>query len=128
MSRAHAHARKNDETRLDAVFSALSDGTRRRIVARLAEGSASVTELAEPFAMSLPAVSKHLRVLENAKLLRRERDGRFQRCHFEPRALEDASAFIDRYRTFWEDTLEELARYVEKPPVPPKTSRKGPRK
>lgn len=110
---SRAGAQKKTEERLDAVFAALSDGTRRRIVARLAEGPASVTELSLPFAMSLPAVSKHLRVLEGAKLLRRERDGRFQRCYLEPAALEDAAAFIDRYRAFWEDTLDELAKYVE---------------
>ena len=115
-------AKKTNEARLDAVFSALSDGTRRRIVARLAEGPASVTELAEPFAMSLPAVSKHLRVLESARLLRRERDGRFHRLYLQPSALEDAATFIERYRTFWEDTLDQLAAYVEEKP------QKGPHK
>jgi DNA-binding transcriptional ArsR family regulator len=116
------------EARLDAVFSALSDGTRRRIVARLADGPASVTELAEPFDLSLPAVSKHLRVLEDARLLRRERDGRFHRCYLQPAALEDAATFIDRYRSFWEDTLDELAAYVEAKPQPQRQPKKGPRK
>jgi DNA-binding transcriptional ArsR family regulator len=113
---SRSHAKKIDDPALDAVFSALSDGTRRKIVARLSKGPASVTELAEPFAMSLPAVSKHLRVLENAKLLRRERDGRFHRCYLEPAVLDDASAFIERYRTFWNESLDELAHYVEKGP------------
>jgi DNA-binding transcriptional ArsR family regulator len=113
---SRSHAKKIDDATLDAVFHALADGTRRKLVARLASGPASVTELAEPFAMSLPAVSKHLRVLEDAKLLRRERDGRFHRCFFEPAVLDDAHAFIERYRTFWNESLDELALYVEKEP------------
>jgi DNA-binding transcriptional ArsR family regulator len=102
--------------KLDAVFSALADPTRRRILGRLARGSASVTELAEPFSMTLPAVSKHLRVLERAGLMRRERDGWYHRCHLEARPLEDAVAFLTRYRPFWEQTLEQLAQYVERSP------------
>lgn len=104
-----------DDERLDAVFSALADPTRRRILARLARGSASVNELADPFAMTLPAVSKHLRVLERAGLLRRERDGWYHRCHLESRPLEDASKFLACYQPFWETTLDQLARYVEAP-------------
>lgn len=104
---------KRSEAALDAVFSALADPTRRRIVARLARGPASVTELAAPFEMSLPAVSKHLRVLEQAGLLQRERDGRLHRCSLDARPLATAAAFIDRYRVFWTDTLAELARYLE---------------
>jgi DNA-binding transcriptional ArsR family regulator len=100
-------------SKLDAVFSALADPTRRRILARLARGSASITELAEPFPMTLPAVSKHLRVLERAGLMRREREGWYHRCHLEARPLEDAVSFLARYRPFWERTLEELAHYVE---------------
>lgn len=99
--------------RLDSVFSALADPTRRRILGRLSKGPVSVGELAGPIRMSLPAVSKHLDVLERAGLLRRERDGRFQRCHLQPGPLEDASQFIERYRGFWEDSLERLAQYVE---------------
>ncbi|MGA7119999.1 MAG: metalloregulator ArsR/SmtB family transcription factor [Polyangiaceae bacterium] len=90
----------NGEARLDAVFSALGDPTRRSILMRLARGPASVTELAEPFAMTLPAVSKHLRVLERAGLLRRERDGWYRRCHLEPGPLESAASFLSRYRPF----------------------------
>jgi DNA-binding transcriptional ArsR family regulator len=101
------------DQRLDAVFGALADPTRRRILARLAKGAAAVTELAEPFAMSLPAVSKHLGVLERAGLLRRERDGWYQRCHLQGAALATASAFLEAYRPFWDETLESLARYVE---------------
>ncbi|HEY2407449.1 MAG TPA: metalloregulator ArsR/SmtB family transcription factor [Polyangiaceae bacterium] len=106
--------KRSREARLDAVFGALSDGTRRRILARLARGSARVSDLAEPFAISLPAVCKHLDVLEHAGLLRRERDGRVSRCHLDARPLESAEAFIERYRVFWSGTLEALALYVEK--------------
>jgi DNA-binding transcriptional ArsR family regulator len=104
----------NDDN-LDAVFSALGDPTRRRILIRLASGPASVGELAEPFAMTLPAVSKHLRVLERAGLLRREREGWYHRCYFEAAPLERAASFLARYQPFWEHTLDALARYVERP-------------
>jgi DNA-binding transcriptional ArsR family regulator len=114
MSR-HASAAAID-ARLDAVFSALSDPTRRRILARLARGPASITELAEPFDMTLPAVSKHLRVLERAGLMRRRREGWYHRCNIEARPLEDAASFLARYQPFWERTLDELARYVEQGP------------
>jgi DNA-binding transcriptional ArsR family regulator len=109
-------AATNDE-RLDAIFSALGDATRRRILLRLVHGPASITELAEPFAMTLPAVSKHLRVLERAGLMRRERDGWYHRCYLEASPLEDAVSFLARYQPFWEHTLDELARYVEKSPT-----------
>jgi DNA-binding transcriptional ArsR family regulator len=101
------------DARLDAVFAALADPTRRRIVAKLARGAATVGELAEPFEMSLPAVSKHLGVLERAGLVSREREGRFQRCRLDAAPLEPAAEFIARYRAFWEDTLARLAAYVE---------------
>lgn len=110
---ARASTAAVDDERLDAVFSALADPTRRRIIARLARGAASVGELAEPFAMSLPAVSKHLSVLERAGLIRRERDGRIHRCQLDARPLETASAFIEHYRVFWEENLEQLAQYLE---------------
>ena len=105
----------NDD-KLDAVFSALGNPTRRRILTRLAAGPASITELAEPFAMTLPAVSKHLRVLERAGLMRREREGSYHRCSLEAAPLEDAVSFLARYQPFWERTLDELARYVESTP------------
>jgi DNA-binding transcriptional ArsR family regulator len=113
MSRRSTQA--NDDA-LDAVFSALGDRTRRSILTRLARGPASITDLAEPFAMTLPAVSKHLRVLERAGLMRRERDGWYHRCYLEAAPLETAVSFLARYRPFWEHTLEELARYVESAP------------
>ena len=98
---------------LDLVFSALGDTTRRRLIERLAHGPATITELAEPFAMTLPAVSKHLRVLERAGLLRRERDGWYHHCRLETRPLEGAVAFLAKYQPFWEGTLEALARHAE---------------
>ena len=100
---------------LDAVFSALAHRTRRRILRRLARSPATVGELAAPFSMTLPAVSKHIRILEGAGLVRRERDGWYHRCRLDGRPLETASAFLDGYRTFWTETLAELARYVERP-------------
>jgi DNA-binding transcriptional ArsR family regulator len=115
MSRRTSAARTFDDERLDAVFSALADPTRRRILARLAHGPASVNEIAEPFAMTLPAVSKHLRVLERAGLMTSERDGWYRRCRLEGAPLETASEFLACYRPFWESTLEQLARYVEAP-------------
>ncbi len=113
MSRKSSVARQNFQA--DDVFAALADGTRRAIVARLAQGSATVGELAQPFSMSLPAVSKHLRVLEKAGLLRREREGRIHHCHLDPRPLEQAGAILDGYRAFWEGQLGELASYLEGP-------------
>jgi DNA-binding transcriptional ArsR family regulator len=109
-------ARGPDDPTLDAVFSALSDGTRRRILARLAAGPVTIGELAAPLPMSLPAVSKHIRVLERAGLLRRARDGWYHQCRLDGGALQTASAFLERYRPFWEQTLAQLADYVERRP------------
>jgi DNA-binding transcriptional ArsR family regulator len=103
------------ESRLDAVFGALADSTRRRILKRLAKGPSSVGELAKPFAMSLPAVSKHLGVLERAGLLRRHLDGRFHRCELNADPLRAAHDFTRDYRAFWESTLDGLAKYLEAP-------------
>lgn len=105
-------ARDSDDL-LDAVFRALGDRTRRRLLARLAEGACSVSELAEPFAMSLPAVSKHIKVLEGAGLVDRTVDGRVHQCALQAGPLRSAQAFVETYRVFWEDTLGALARYVE---------------
>jgi len=98
---------------LDGVFSALSDPTRRAILARLAQGQATVSELAEPFDVSLPAISKHLRVLESAGLLRREIDGRIHRCRLAPASMKDAARWIDHYRAFWENQFDALANFVK---------------
>src|SRR5207302_9594907 len=104
---------KKSEARLDALFMALADPTRRRMLARLRRGEASVGDLARPFDMSLPAVSKHLGVLARAGLVRRRRDGKFQRLRLDARPLSAASAWLDHYRVFWEDALESLAHYLE---------------
>lgn len=108
---------------LDAVFSALGDPTRRAILARLALGEASVGGLAAPHEMSLPAVSKHLRVLEAAGLLRKEKDGRVIRCRLEAAPLRDAAAWIAEYRRFWEAQLDALAGYLERLDEAPGRSR-----
>ncbi len=98
---------------LDTTFGALADPTRRAILARLARGQAMVTELAKPFAMSLPAISKHLRVLESARLLRREIDGRVHRCRLAAEPMKNAAGWIEQYRAFWETQFEALEKYLE---------------
>jgi DNA-binding transcriptional ArsR family regulator len=99
---------------LDRVFGALADRTRRAILARLTAGEATVGELAEPFAMSRPAVSKHLNVLEAAGLVHRTPDGRVNRCRLDAEPLEAASTWVDRYRSYWEGSLDALAKYLER--------------
>ena len=99
---------------LDATFSALSDPTRRAIVARLAAGEATVGELASPFRISLPAISKHLRVLEDAGLLAREKIGRTHHCRLNAAPLRDATAWLMRYRQFWEDQFDALEAFLER--------------
>jgi DNA-binding transcriptional ArsR family regulator len=98
---------------LDATFGALADPTRRAILSRLARGQATVSELAAPFDVSLPAVSKHLRVLESAGLLQREIDGRVHRCRLAPKPMKAAAAWIDKYRAFWENQFDALEKYLE---------------
>jgi DNA-binding transcriptional ArsR family regulator len=93
---------------LDATFAALADPTRRAILARLATGEATVMELAEPFAMSQPAISRHLKVLERAGLISRGRDAQRRPCRMEPAPLVEATAWIERYRQIWEDHYERL--------------------
>src|ERR671912_1568511 len=94
--------------RLDATFAALADPTRRAIIARLASGEASVTELAKPFAMSQPAISKHLKVLEQAGLISRSRDAQRRPCRLEAKALARANAYLERYRQYWEREFQQL--------------------
>jgi len=94
--------------RLDATFAALSDPTRRAILARLASGEASVTELSEPFAMSQPAISKHLKVLERAGLISRGRDAQRRPCRLEARPLAEATGWMEDYRQFWEGRFQRL--------------------
>jgi DNA-binding transcriptional ArsR family regulator len=105
-----------NNSQLDLVFSALADPIRRAILARLAEGEATVGELARPFVVSRPAISKHLRVLERAGLVRRTRDGRLSRCGLDAAPLVRAAEWVERYRVFWEDQLDALASYLEDQP------------
>lgn len=97
---------------LSATFAALADPTRRAILARLAAGEASVTELAEPFAMSLPAISKHLKVLENAGLIARGREAQWRPCRLEAGPLKNVADWLEEYRRFWEQSLDRLDDYL----------------
>jgi DNA-binding transcriptional ArsR family regulator len=99
---------------LNRTFAALADPTRRRILAHLARGDRCVTDLARPHAMSLPAVSKHLRVLENAGLLRRRRYGRTHEMQLDAKPLKEAAQWVEEYRKFWEASLDRLAAYLDK--------------
>ena len=97
---------------LSTTFAALADPTRRAILARLALGEASVTELARPFEMSLPAVSKHLKVLERAGLIARSREAQWRPCRLEASPLKDAAGWLEHYRRFWEESLDRLEDYL----------------
>jgi DNA-binding transcriptional ArsR family regulator len=97
---------------LTATFFALADPTRRAILARLASGDATVMELAKPFDISLPAVSKHLKVLENAGLISRGRDAQWRPCRIEGRPLKDVADWAQRYRRFWEESYDRLDEYL----------------
>jgi DNA-binding transcriptional ArsR family regulator len=99
---------------LSATFAALADPTRRAILARLVTGEASVTELAEPFEMSLPAVSKHLKVLERAGLISRSRDAQWRPCRIEPAALQGVDEWLEGYRRMWEERFDRLEGYLAK--------------
>jgi DNA-binding transcriptional ArsR family regulator len=113
---------------LDATFSALADPTRRAILSRLAGGDRSVGELAAPFRISAPAISRHLRVLESAGLLSRTKHGRVHRCRLEAEAMREATEWMARYRAFWEGELDALERYLaegtDNPPERPAARRK----
>ena len=112
---------------LSATFAALSDPTRRAILARLALGETSVTELAAPFEMSMPAVSKHLKVLERAGLISRGREAQWRPCRIEAAALKNVDEWLERYRRFWEasfDRLDEYLREVQAKEKPKKRARK----
>jgi DNA-binding transcriptional ArsR family regulator len=99
--------------RLTVTFSALADPTRRAILTRLASGEASVTELAAPFDMSLPAISKHLKVLEHAGLITRGREAQWRPCRLEARPLKNAVDWLEHYRVFWEQSLDRLEAYLK---------------
>ncbi len=103
---------------LSATFAALADPTRRAILARLTSGETSVTELAAPFDMSLPAVSKHLKVLENAGLIVRSREAQWRPCKLDAAPMRQASEWLERYAKFWSDSLDRLAAYVESDAAP----------
>jgi DNA-binding transcriptional ArsR family regulator len=118
---------------LDRTFAALADPTRRAMLTRLAAGDQTVGALARPFGISLPAISRHLRVLERAGLVQRRKDGRVRRCRLVVRPMRQADAWIARYRRFWEHQFDRLARYLDEttekenvtwpPPPPPKPPR-----
>jgi DNA-binding transcriptional ArsR family regulator len=97
---------------LSSVFAALADPTRRAILDRLTSGEASVSELSEPFDMSMPAISKHLKVLERAGLIARSRDAQWRPCHLDPAPLKTAAEWIDHYRRFWEQSFDRLDEYL----------------
>ncbi|WP_048648397.1 ArsR/SmtB family transcription factor [Nitratireductor soli] len=98
---------------LSTAFSALADPTRRAMLARLSMGEATVNELAEPFAMTLPAVSKHLKVLERAGLVSRGRNAQFRPCRLEAGPLKDVAAWMEQYRRFWDDSFDRLDDYLK---------------
>src|SRR3954464_12791679 len=99
--------------RLSRVFAALADPTRRQILSRLSSGSRSVTELAEPHDMSLPAISKHLRVLEQSGLIERSRDAQRRPCRLKPAPLKEAVDWLEEYRQFWEQSFDRLEAYLQ---------------
>ena len=98
---------------LSATFSALADPTRRAILARLASGEISVTKLAEPFAMSMPAISKHLKVLERAGLIARGREAQWRPCRLQAAPLQDVAGWVEHYRRYWEESFGRLDEYLQ---------------
>jgi DNA-binding transcriptional ArsR family regulator len=110
-----ASARARD---LDATFAALADPTRRAILARLARGDAVVGDLARPFSISLPAISRHLRVLERARLIERRVNAQWRVCRLRPQPLRTAASWMEEYRRFWEQRLDDLAALLEAPQQP----------
>jgi DNA-binding transcriptional ArsR family regulator len=112
--------------RLNSTFAALADPTRRAILARLASGEASVKELAEPFAMSLPAISKHLKVMERAGLIARGRDAQWRPCRLKAGPLKEAVDWLEYYRRFWEESLDRLDDYLSE--IQDKEKKNGRRK
>jgi DNA-binding transcriptional ArsR family regulator len=106
----------NHDARLDQAFGALAHPIRRGILARLSTGEASVAELAKPFRVSAPAITKHMRILEQAGLLSRKKEGRKHRCRLEEERMKEASAWIEEHRKFWNDKLDALERYLKENP------------
>jgi len=97
---------------ISIIFAALADPTRRAILERLSKGDTNVTELAEPFAMSMPAITKHLKVLESAGLISRGRDAQRRPCHLEPTPLQEISVWVEQYRELWDSRLDQLENYL----------------
>ena len=112
-----------DEDRLDETFAALANSTRRAILTRLAQGEANVNELAEPFALTLPAISKHLKVLERAGLIVRGQRAQFRPCALDPAPLEEVSTWAEQYRPIWEARFDRMDAYLNQIHIP---SRDGP--
>ena len=110
---------------LSETFAALADPTRRAILARLALGETSVTELAEPFEMSMPAVSKHLKVLERAGLIERGREAQWRPCRLAPAPLKDVDDWVEQYRKFWEQSFDRLDQYLRE--LQTKDEKRGPK-
>jgi DNA-binding transcriptional ArsR family regulator len=113
---------------LSSTFAALADPTRRAILARLALGETTVTELSQPFAMSLPAVSKHLKVLERAGLIARGRDAQWRPCRLEAGPLKDIDGWLETYRRFWEDSFSRLEEYLTELQTKPEEKKRGRKK
>jgi DNA-binding transcriptional ArsR family regulator len=111
--------------RLSETFAALADPTRRAILARLALGETSVTELAKPFEMSMPAVSKHLKVLERAGLIERGREAQWRPCRLAPAPLKDVDDWVEQYRKFWEQSFDRLDQYLRE--LQTKDEKRGPK-
>lgn len=97
---------------LSTTFAALADPTRRAILARLSAGESSVSDLAQPFAISLPAVSRHLKVLEHAGLIERSREAQWRPCRLQAGPMKEANAWLERYRRFWEDSFDQMGAYI----------------
>ena len=111
--------------KLSATFAALADPTRRAILGRLAKGQSSVTELASPFKMTMPAISKHLKVLEKAGLIERGRDAQWRPCRLKAKPLEEAASWIDQYRQFWEESFDRLDAYLQEIQCEEKQEKEG---
>lgn len=105
---------RENSDQLSLTFGALADPTRRAMLARLSKGEASVTELAEPFAMSMPAITKHLKVLEKAGLISRGKDAQWRPCHLKAEPLKEVNSWLDQYRKFWEERFDRLDEYLKK--------------
>ncbi|MGI0129407.1 MAG: ArsR/SmtB family transcription factor [Thermoplasmata archaeon] len=125
MNEDGAVAADGTEDQLDRTFRALSDGTRRQIISRLARGPATVSEVAEPFPMSLPAVSQHLTVLEKAGMIARTAEGRTRRCTFDTDSLRVLDDWLHPYRIYWAETLTALGDHAERARTRPRTKPVG---